>query len=340
MTDVVMPRLSDAMEEGTVLKWLKAPGEAVARGEALVEIETDKATMTHVADTDGVLEIVAAEGDTVAIGAVIARIGTDARDGGQDPARPAAAGDPAPPGPAAAPAGTAKGEVTVVELSRAQQVAARRTAEAKATVPELVLGADVDMEACVELGRRISALGGEIVPTCDDMVVKACALALREHPRANAAHRDGRFELYSRVNVGIAVPAQGAVVVPTIFDADRRSLADLAATARVLAERADAGELTPPELGGGTFTVSSLGAYGVTRFTAVINPPQAGALAVGALERRAVVRDGEIAARHVLSVTLTCDHRILYGAEAGAFLARIRDLLERPAALLPLGLEL
>ncbi|MEA2193221.1 MAG: hypothetical protein QOI73_3342, partial [Solirubrobacteraceae bacterium] len=250
----------------------------------------------------------------------------------------AAPAAPAPATPASAPAqrpgeaGTAKGDVTIQELTRIQQVIARRMAESKATVPEFTLRTEIDMEACVRMRAELKALGGD-VPSYNDMVVRACALALREFPRANGSYRDARFELHSRVNVGVAVAAPDALVVPTIFDADRKSLREIAAESRVLAERVRAGTVTPPQLSGGTFTVSNLGMFGVTDFSAVINPPQAAILAVGALAPRAVVRDGELVARHTMGVTLSCDHRILYGADAAQFLARIRALLEQPLAL-------
>ena len=138
------------------------------------------------------------------------------------------------------------------------------------------------------------------MPSFNDMVVKACALALREHPRANGAYRDGRFELYSRVNVGVAVAAQDALVVPTVFDADRKGLRQIAADSRALAQRVRDGTITPPELSGGTFTVSNLGMFGIDSFAAVINPPQAAILAVGAIAERPVVRDGEIATAHLM----------------------------------------
>jgi pyruvate dehydrogenase E2 component (dihydrolipoamide acetyltransferase) len=437
MSDVVMPRLSDSMEEGTILKWLKADGDEVARGDELAEIETDKATMTYEADTAGTLSIVAQEGQTLAIGEIIARIGAGGeapaqeapadeapaedvppgeqppmreeepapaaadptparvaappaqddqqadRNGGRPkaspvarriarernidlaavtgtgpggrivkadvesaqpgaapaPAAPAAAEAPAaaapPPAPVVAESGTPKGDVTVEELTRTQQVIARRMAESKATVPEFAISTTIDMEGCVGLRGQLKAVApeGGAVPSYNDMVVKACALALREFPRANGSYKDGRFELYSRVNVGVAVAADDALVVPTIFDADRKAVSEIARESRALAERVRAGVVTPPELGGGTFTVSNLGMFGVTSFQAVINPPQAAILAVGAMEQRAVVRDGEIVARHAMDVTLVCDHRILYGADAARFLARIRALLEQPLAL-------
>lgn len=178
-------------------------------------------------------------------------------------------------------------------------------------------------------------LGGDgPVPSLVDMVVKACGLALREHPRANARYRDGRFELHERVNVGLSMPALGTVVVPTVFDADTKPLAQIAGETHALAERVRTEVITQPELSGATFTVASLGSEAVAAFTAIVHPPQAAALAVGAVVARPVVRDGEIVARRVMTATLTCDHRILYGAEAAAFLSRVRELLEQPGALL------
>jgi pyruvate dehydrogenase E2 component (dihydrolipoamide acetyltransferase) len=230
---------------------------------------------------------------------------------------------------------TAKGATTYRDLTRLQQVVSRRMAESKATAPHFYLQAEIDMSAAVEARGRLKALTpeGEVVPSFNDMVVKACALALREHPLANGAYRDGRFELYSRVNVGVAVAARDALVVPTVFDADKKGLREIATDARALAGKVRDGSITPPELSGGTFTVSNLGMYGVSNFSAVINAPQAAILAVGAIAERPVVRDGEIATAHLLGVTLACDHRILYGAPAAEFLARIRGLLEEPLAL-------
>jgi pyruvate dehydrogenase E2 component (dihydrolipoamide acetyltransferase) len=171
------------------------------------------------------------------------------------------------------------------------------------------------------------------------MVVKACALALRDHPRANGSYRDGRFELHSRVNVGVAVavdaedPLHSALVVPTVFDADTKALGEIARETRALVTRVRDGSITPPELSGGTFTVSNLGMFGIRDFTAIINPPQAAILAVGALDLRPVARKRKVSPRHTMTVTLSCDHRILFGADAALFLTRVRELLEEPAAL-------
>jgi pyruvate dehydrogenase E2 component (dihydrolipoamide acetyltransferase) len=230
-------------------------------------------------------------------------------------------------------AGGAKGASTDVELTRAQQTTARRTAESKATIPHLTLQIDVHMDTCLALQAELQTV------THSDMIVKACALALREHPTANSSYRDGRLQLHSRVNLGVTIATADSLVVPTVFDADRKSLQEISGETHALAERVRAGTVSPPELSGATFTVSDLGDYGVRSFAAIINPPQAGILSVGAVEPRAVAPTGgsdspaEVVVRRVLTLTLSCDHRILYGAAAAQFLAQIRELLEAPAAL-------
>ena len=227
-----------------------------------------------------------------------------------------------------------RGDTETVELTRLQRTVARRMAESKATAPDFVITLEVDMEEAVEFRKQLKAAAGDSpAPSFNDFVVKASALALRDFPRANGAYKDGKFELYSRVNVGVAVAGLDALVVPTVFDADRKSLGQIARESRALAERVRAGKITPPELSGGTFTVSNLGMYGIKRFVAVINPPQAAILAVGELTPRPVVHDGEIVPRHILELTLSCDHRILYGSDAAEFLARIREYLEQPLRL-------
>lgn len=240
----------------------------------------------------------------------------------------------AEPTPAAQPArrpetGTAKGEATHRTPSRTEALVARRVAESRATVPDFTLTTEVDMEAAV--ARQPELLPGGAAPhALDALVVHACALALRAFPQANGAWRDARFEAYARVNVGLTVPVDDTLVVPTVFDADRKQPAAIAAELAGLVARVHAGATTQPELSGGTFTVSDLGAYGVRRFSAVIIPPQAGVLAVGALTRRATVHDGALQARYGLDLTLSADHRVLYGAQAARFVEHIRLALEAP----------
>jgi pyruvate dehydrogenase E2 component (dihydrolipoamide acetyltransferase) len=253
------------------------------------------------------------------------------------PAGEAAAAPPAAAPSAAAPPSpaTAKGEVETVELNKLQQTIARRMSESKATAPHFYLQAQFEMSRAWDARAQIKAAAqeGEAVPSFNDMVVKACALALREFPRANGAYRDGRWELYQRINVGIAVAAPGSLVVPTIFDADIKGLRQIATEARELARKVKEKTITPPELSGATFTVSNLGMFGVSNFHPVINAPQAAILAVGEISETPVVRDGELTSARLMGVSLACDHRILYGADGAEFLARVRVLLEEPLGL-------
>jgi pyruvate dehydrogenase E2 component (dihydrolipoamide acetyltransferase) len=210
-------------------------------------------------------------------------------------------------------------------------------AEAKATIPEFQVQTEVEMGAAVEFRAQLKQLASsrdEPAPSLNDLIVKACALSLGRHPRANGSYADGAFELHDRVNVGVAVAAQDALVVPVIHDAGIKTLGQIAAIGRRLVESVRAGTITPPELSGATFTVSNLGMYGMTAITPVINPPQAAILGVGAI-RDVLGRDagGEIVDRQLLTLTLSCDHRILYGADAAQFLAAIKQLLESPASL-------
>jgi pyruvate dehydrogenase E2 component (dihydrolipoamide acetyltransferase) len=189
------------------------------------------------------------------------------------------------------------------------------------------------MSRCVELRKRLKEVA-DPAPSFNDMVVKAASIALREHPRVNGSYKDGRFELYSNVNIGVAVAAQDTLVVPVVHEADRMSLGEIARRARELIEKVRDGKITPPEVSGGTFTVSNLGMYGIEGFTAIINPPQAALLTVGALMKKPGVDErGRVVARDAMSLGLVCDHRILYGAEGAQFLARVRELLENPLSL-------
>jgi pyruvate dehydrogenase E2 component (dihydrolipoamide acetyltransferase) len=207
-------------------------------------------------------------------------------------------------------------------------------AQSRATVPDFELRCEVDMSRVVALRERLREVTDPL-PSYNDFIVKAVALALRQFPRVNGAYRDGAVETYSRINVGVAVAADDALVVPTILDADRLSLGEISRRSRELAERVRDGSIAPAELAGGTFTVSNLGMYGIDSFSAVINPPQAAILAVGSLKARAIVdEDGNLAARPTILLTLACDHRVLYGADGARFLARVRELLERPDALI------
>ena len=188
------------------------------------------------------------------------------------------------------------------------------------------------MEECVQLRTELRHLENE-APTYNDMVVKASALALREHPRANGSYRDGVLALHSRINIGVAVAAQDALVVPTVFDADAKALGEIARETRSLAARVRDQSITPPELGGGTFTVSNLGMF-TDRQLHRDHQPAAGGHPVRRRRRRTRRRARRAdRRRHTMTLTLACDHRVLYGADAAELLARMRELLQAPAAL-------
>ena len=219
----------------------------------------------------------------------------------------------------------AKGETRIEEPTAAERAIARRAAEARATVPDLELRADLDMEHALELSKS----QGYSTPA---MLTRACAVALRAVPRANGAYRDGRFELYSRVNIGIVVADEHHYLIPTVFDADQKSLAELTDEIERLTAAARAGELQPPAYAGATFTLWDAGALAVPASTIVVNPPQAAALAAGSIREAPVVRDGAIRPGHLMTITFACDHRILYGAQAARALGEIADSLRSARA--------
>jgi pyruvate dehydrogenase E2 component (dihydrolipoamide acetyltransferase) len=408
MTDILMPALTDQMEQGTIVAWLVEDGETVVVGQELVEIETDKATMAHAAEAEGALQIVAAVGDTVAVGEVIARVGVAAEPAAPaaEPAAPVAAPQPAaepqpvavaagnghaarpgvtplarrvasahgvdldavsgsgprgrvtkgdvlraagvePPAPAepravaeppaaAAPAAAAPAAgARIQQPTRLQQVVAQRMAEAGATVPHFQVQTEVAFDAALDLRARLKEAAGDgPAPSVNDLIVKACALALRDHPLVNGSFKDGAYELHDDVNVGIAVASDDGLVVATVRGADAKSLGQIARDTRALAERVRAGTATPQDLTGATFTVSNLGMFGMTAITAMINPPQAAILGVGAA-RATLARgeDGEIVDRQLLTLTLSCDHRILNGADGSRYLFDVKQILEAPLRL-------
>ena len=389
-----MPRLSDSMSEATIVGWLKQPGETFLRGDPLVEVETDKATVVYEAESDGVLaEILVPEGGVAALGEPIARLG--GADGDETPH--AAAEDrheattdgggqvvtfPAPVPPQAVaptraratpvarrtavsfgislaeldgtgpggrirkldvvrarpstPASAAldlKGPTTVVALSTTGETIARRMTQSRSEIPSFDVVVQADMSTVVQLRRGAADLV-ETVPSVNDFIVKAVALALREYPAFNSSFVNGRSERHGRVNVGIAVATEDALLVPAVVDADTKSLAVITAEARELVARAHGRRLSPEELTASTFTVSNLGMFDVRSFTAVINPPQVAILAVGSVKRSPVeTAEGGVLFRDVADLTLTADHRAIYGADAARFLGRLRQLLEHPLAL-------
>jgi len=390
-----MPKLSDSMADAVILRWLKSPGDAFERGEGLIEVETDKATVVYEAEWDGTLaSILAPEGATVAVGEPIAILANGERGVSEErrapPERDSA--NTGPVAPAAAPAsddgshvrrpnatpvarrtavelgvalhgiagtgpggritvedvtrvaadadptagkdaGGGKGAVRILELTATQSTIARRMVESATTIPFFTVSADIDMSQIAEL-RRGAQDKGDGVPTLNDFVVKAAARVLREFPRFNASYVGGKVECYSRINVGVAVATEDALLVPVVFDADEKSLVQIAADTRRLADAARRRALEPDDLHHCTFTVSNLGMFGIRSFTAIIDPPQVAILAVGAVRRAPVEDDPDgVVFRDLMTVTLTCDHRVVYGADGAQFLSRLRELLGQPLVL-------
>ena len=444
MADVNMPKLSDTMEEGTIVEWKKSSGDEVHKGEVLAEVESDKATFDPEAEDDGTLEILVEKGVPAKIGAAIARIGA----GGAAPAaekkeppkeqlateqpekkappkeqpaaeqpktekqaaeKPAEAEAPKPPPPArrgtaapatprggdgdgqaaateikasplarriaeemgvdlraisgtgpdgrivkedvlaaaggdarrerhrtetpAAPAGP---EVEVIEPTRMQATIAKRMAEAKATVPNFNVTVEARVDEAVKLRQQLkeSVPGAEKV-TMTDMLMRACALALRRFPEVNSSWIDGRFQRKRSINIGLAVPpSQGlGLLVPVVHDVDRKDLAQISIESRQVIERARSGRPGEHDLSGATFSISNLGMYGVDEFVAIINPPESAILAVGAIKDVPVVEDGRIVPGKVMRMTLSVDHRVFYGQTAAQFMAEVKRLIENPVTL-------
>jgi pyruvate dehydrogenase E2 component (dihydrolipoyllysine-residue acetyltransferase) len=398
-SEVKLPRLGQGMESGTVVKWLKAEGEEIEKGQPLYELDTDKVTQEVEAEASGVLlKIVVPEGE-VAVGTTLALIGeagekVEAPEADEappekpaaEPEPPAAAEAPAPPperrdgerikasplarrlareqgvdlaslkgtGPdgrivaedverlaaapeaapepapaAAAPAEPARvaDDVERVPLTSVRRTIARRLTEAwKIPVFQLVISAD--MEAVNQLVERRRELDPEERVTVTDVLVKVCAAALMRHRAVNVQFTDEELLVFPYANVSIAVATDRGLMVPVVHGAEHLSLAEVAAARADVVGRAREGGLRQEDLEGGTFTISNLGMFGLDQFAAVLNPPQAAILAVGASQERAVVRDGEIVARPTMTMTLTCDHRAVDGAPAADFLETVKAMLE------------
>jgi pyruvate dehydrogenase E2 component (dihydrolipoamide acetyltransferase) len=397
---IIMPKTGMAMEEGTVTRWLKQPGDRISKGEAIAIIETDKVTMDLEADYEGtLLAIVHGDGEVVRATHTIAWIGvpgekiptgpeggpprqvpapgshdtaggTDAASpagsalasagpsadasGRKPPATPAARAYAARTGialssvagsgpggavrlrdfpPAAARAGTpaaappAAGDS--IPLTGMRRVIAEKMLSSHQQVPSVTLIARADITELAALRVRLNAAGGTKV-SYTDFILRAAAIALREHPLINSVIEADRILIQKEINIGIAVAREAGLIVPVIRHADMLGVRQIAAAARELADRARAGTLAPEEYRGGTFTITNLGMYGITEFTPLINIPESAILGVGAIEEafRTSAGGGGIESRKLMSLCLTHDHRHIDGAPAAAFLGRIKILLE------------
>jgi pyruvate dehydrogenase E2 component (dihydrolipoyllysine-residue acetyltransferase) len=262
----------------------------------------------------------------------VAGTGPEGRVVAEDVERTAASAAPRPAVPVAAAAPT--DGVEVEQLTSMRKTIARRLTEAW-QAPVFQLSVSIDMDRALELRKRLVELHGDSVkPTINDLLTKVCAAALLRHRAVNALYKGDSVELYPTANIGIAVAVPNGLIVPVIPSCERKSVAEIAGERAALVERARAGKLQQADLDGGTFTISNLGMYGVEQFVAVLNPPQAAILAVGATEEKVVVVDGEIVVRPRMEVTLTCDHRAVDGATGAEFLRDVKAFLEEPGLAL------
>jgi pyruvate dehydrogenase E2 component (dihydrolipoamide acetyltransferase) len=453
MPEINMPRLSDTMQEGTITRWLKKPGDEVKKGEVVAEVETDKANMEIESFNAGVLEqILVQEGETAPIGQPIAVVGSGASAASSQPAASATSSAERPAnekavassntssnnstantsqsahiaassastngqvgredgfikvsplarriaeehgielsqingtGPggrivrddiedyieqrgtssAAAPAvanatasvseaptqpqpvssappessndapevSTADSEI--VTLSSMQRTIARRLTESKQTIPHFYVGAEIDMTDALAMRQKLNANLDEdgVKISVNDLIIKACALALEKFPQVNGSYKEGQFVLHKRVNIGIAVDIPAGLVVPVIRDANTKGLRTIARDAKGLIAKAQSGKLSPSDLEGGTFSISNLGMMDVTEFSAVINPPHAAILAVAATRKTFVPINDQPVVRDLMHVTLSADHRIIYGAMVARFLQEVKRVLQNVYPLL------
>ncbi len=444
VTKVVMPKLSEAMETGKIIKWLKKEGDRIQGGDILAEIETDKADVEMEAFGAGVLRkvlvpagekapvgtligVIAEPGDDIAAvlasapapaaagvgaaGSASARNNTrsapsaaptpSAAPAPAPPLRPAVVSTPAPAAPAVnapavgipaptAPTAVATGRVKAsplakkiaaqagvdlrlirgtgpggriirrdvdaaavtvtavpaaaptgpaVEyedrpLSQIRATIAKRLPLSKAPVPHFYVTSEVAMDRAWELREELNALEGQPKVSVNDLVVRACALALLRHPGVNASFQGESIRVWHRAHIGIAVALDDGLITPVLRDCQAKSLAQIAVEARDLAERARVRKLRVTELSGATFSISNLGMYDVVEFSAIINPPEGAILAVGSVRRVPVVDDGGLGVGRRMALTLSCDHRAMDGAMGARFLQDVKRLLEEPLRLL------
>jgi pyruvate dehydrogenase E2 component (dihydrolipoamide acetyltransferase) len=337
MIDIVMPFLSGTMEEGTIRRWLKQPGENVEFGDDLVEVEADKATVVYQSDESGILgEILAVEGATVPPGSVIARLLAPGESQSSVAVGEAVSTSIPPPPGAPSPRATAdlRGDFEEIALTAPERAMVRQVVASHNTIPHFSMSVDVDLTKAMDALQRTPADDDAAHSTLSDLMIQACATALRAHPRVNSAFAVNHIQTFARVNIAFAVAIGDSVSTPVVLDADRRTLESLALETKRLIELVRGGTVTNHDLEGATFTISNLGKHGPDSFSAVIPPPQVAILAVGRV-RSVRWPDGVV---RVATLTLSSDHRVLSGVHAAAFLATVRARLESWPAMPPSAL--
>jgi len=401
VSKVVMPKLSEAMETGKIIKWLKKEGDRILGGDILAEVETDKADVEMEAFGAGVLrKIFVPAGETAPVGSLIGVIAEPNEDiAGLLAGAPAAVAAPAAPGPesrrpepvasvvpaatgggrvkasplakkiaaqsgvdlrviqgsgpggrivrrdveaaAAGPVGSAPAAATApgseyedVPLSQMRAIIAKRMPLSKAPVPHFYVASDVAMDRAWDLREALNALEGQPKISVNDLVVRACALALLAHPGVNASFQGEAIRVFHVAHIGIAVALEEGLITPVLRDCHAKSLTQIAVEARDLAERARARKLRASELSGATFSISNLGMFDVAAFSAIINPPEGAILAVGSVRKVPVVDGDAVTVGRRMALTISCDHRVMDGAMGARFLQDVKRLLEAPLRLL------
>jgi pyruvate dehydrogenase E2 component (dihydrolipoamide acetyltransferase) len=368
--EVFLPRLTHDMQSGRLVRWLKQEGDSVLKGEALFEVETDKAVSEVTAEASGRLQSVDyKEGQDVPVGARMALI---VKEGEAPPVTPVGKTFISPiakrlardhkvdlalvkgsgpggrvveadvrqylsrqeqTGSTKAVSTPAEVEYEVVTLSPIQRITGQRMLQSSQTIPQFTLEVDVDMNEAVRLRQQLNPEAKNPV-SFTALLVKAVALALRQFPRINATFNDDNLHCYKRVNIGVAMAAKDDLIVPVVHQADMLTLEQIQERLDGLKREASQGSLDAGKLNGGTFTLSNLGMYGIDRFTALINPPQVAILAVGRVCDQVWVEGERQVIRPVLTLRLSVDHRALDGATASPFLVEMRKMIENPYRLL------
>ena len=371
VTKILMPRLSLTMKEGTVIEWFKKEGDMVKKGEPLVEVLSEKATYEVEAPASGVLrKILAPEGTDVPVAGILGIITAPDEELPEIEAAAAApeieaeeAVERIKERVIASPAakrlarehgidltqvrGTGpEGRIVkedvkslieevkaiprvreVIPLTGIKKTAAERVSLSARTAPQSTITMEVDMANAVKLRERVHV-------SYTDMLVKAVAKALAEHPIINSTLENEKIKIFADINVGVAVATERGLIVPVIYDADRKTLEEIASVSKELIEKTKQGRLTKEELTGGTFTITNLGMYGVDVFTPIVNPPETAILGVGRVVERPVVVDKQMVVRPVMQLSLTFDHRVVDGAPAAEFLQKVKQVMESPDTLL------
>lgn len=414
--EIIMPKMGDAMTEGKVVRWYKKQGDAVKKGEPVLEIETDKVNLDLEAEQDGTIgEVAADEGQTVPVGGRLATIVgagekapepqqrrmTDKKDSVKKTtgeyaeaiemkapridrtqpqqqqatiiAMPAPSGARRRSSPLARkmaqemgvsleaiqgsgpqgrivasdiknfkveggrprlsrPAEAPVLQTQNIALTAMRRTIAKRLSESIGPIPHFYLTVDYDVTNLLSLRQQLAEIHNAKI-SVNDLVVRAAALALRDHPNVNASWGEEAITQHGEIHIGIAVSTPEGLITPVIRSADQKSIADIASEVRSLADKAKNRKLRPEEYQGSTFTISNLGAWGIEEFTAIINPPNSAILAIGAASAQAVVVDRQIVVRDRMKVTMSCDHRVIDGAAGAEFLRTLRQYVEQPVRL-------